>query len=256
MLLIITGVVYSATYDSRLILTNSARTLGRGRYTIGTRVSPATGQGAGVIASFNVGLTNSLTLGVSYGGDGIIGRDEVDWYPWPGAIIKYQLFTERERRWSVALGVDMQGFGGNARGYNGYLYKSQGFFVAASNSINIGRLQSGLHLGVNYSFEDLETVHWPNFTVATDLRFNKEISLLLEYDFATNQLDNDEEVDRYWHAHRGFFNVGFHWRFIPQLKLEINVLDLLSQRLLAYRADDDATYGWGREIKLTYYSKF
>lgn len=257
LLLIIFGVTYSATYDSRLIVTNSARTLGKGRYTIGTRVSPATSQGAGVIGSFSVGLTNSLTLGVSYGGDGIIGRDDVEWYPWPGAIIKYQLFTEKERRWSIALGVDIQGFGGNASGYKGFLYKSQGFFVTGSRSYRMfGKLTTGLHLGVNYSFEDLEEVHWPNFTVTTDLRFNKEVSLLLEYDFATNQLDNDEEADRYWHAHRGFLNVGLHWRFIPQLKLEVNVLDLFSQRLRSYGQDDDDTYGWGREIKLTYYSKF
>lgn len=257
LLLIILGVTYSATYDSRLIVVNSARTLGKGRYTIGTRISPATSQGAGVIASFAVGLTNSLTLGVSYGGDGIIGRDGVEWYPWPGAIIKYQLFTETERRWSLALGVDMQGFGGNAHGYNGYLYKSQGFFISGSKSYRFFRsFNAGIHLGMNYSFEELDEVHWPNFTIATDIRINKELSALLEYDFATNQLDNDEEQNRYWHMHRGFFNLGVHWRFIPQLKLEVNFLDLFSQRLRAYRADDDLTYGWGREIKLTYYSKF
>ncbi|MGM0442659.1 MAG: hypothetical protein ACQEQV_00550 [Fibrobacterota bacterium] len=254
------GPLSAGVWDFRHIDMNGTDVHRRGNFSISSRVSPPGNSvpGAGVIFDFNVGVTDRLTLGVGYGGDGLIGRDSVSWYPWPGARLKYRLLN-RPSGWSVTTGVDMQGFGGRASGYRGYVYKSQGFFLAFHKGyLFFSSFPAGLTLDVNYALEDLENVHWPNFAMATDIRINSELSAELEYDFATNQLDKDaDRADSYWHPGRGFFNAGLKWRVVPSLQFAVNFRDIFSQRIRSRSEDsEDPVYGWGREIKLTYFSGF
>ena len=151
------------------------------------------------------------------------------------------------------MGVDIQGFGGNAPNYKGFLFKSQGVFAVISKQYRFfNNFNGSVHWGTNISFEELSKVNWPNFTTAWEMRFNHELGMLFEYDFATNQKDTGEPnaKESYWKPHRGYFHAGLHWRFLPNLKAEVNFLDLFRQRM------DSKNYSWGREIKLTYFTKF
>jgi hypothetical protein len=250
----------ASIFNSRLIDLNGAQTLQRGDYSVTTRISPpgaTSAQGAGVILSVDVGLSDRLTIGVGYGGDGVIGRDGVDWYPWPGARLRYHLFKAPRRRWSVVTGIDIQGFGGIAPEYRGFAYKSQGFFVSAGRPYPFFSFPAGFTVMVNYSLEDLDTVHWPNFAIATDINLNNELAAIVEYDFAVNQQIRDKEPDRYWGVTSGFLNLGMKWRFVSSLQLSVNFRDVLNNRIRSKNyPDEDDVFGWGREIKLEYFARF
>ncbi|ERP31187.1 hypothetical protein [Chitinivibrio alkaliphilus] len=248
-----------ALYSGHLIDMSAPSTLPRGAYSVSSRISPPGGStsGAGVIFSVDVGLSDRLLVGVGYGGDGLIGRDEVDWYPWPGARIKYHLFNEPHRRWSVATGVDIQGYSGNAPEYRGFVYKSEGVYVTMGRNYAFFNFPAEFIMNINYSFEDVDNVHWPNFGIGTNIRINPEIAAIIEYDFATNQQVKDADPDTYWGITSGFLNLGFSWRFVSSLQFSLHFRDVFSNRIRSknYPADD-SVYGWGREIRLEYFSRF
>ncbi|MCP4293497.1 MAG: hypothetical protein GY780_16850, partial [bacterium] len=183
------------SYPKRLIDMPTAKTMKRGSYTIDSRIMPPGGgtTGAGVLMGFDVGVTDKFQLGVSYGGDGIVGRGDVSWYNWPGAHMKFRIFDESYRGPAFIVGIDMQGFGGKASGYRGFTYKSAGFFGTLSKGFALGK-RSGIdwHFMVNYSLEDSKNVTWPNAVLATDIQFNSSVFAIVEYDFAFNQLDINE----------------------------------------------------------------
>ena len=125
--------------------------------------------GSGLLLGVTVGLLNRLNIGVSYGGDGIIGRQQPVFNPHIGALIKYRLFEETYFFPAFAVGYDHQGSGGIDQEYNGYVYKSPGFFVVASkNYLLFTKLQLGVHGGMNYSLEENRIVKWPNAYVGAE----------------------------------------------------------------------------------------
>ncbi len=246
-------------YPRRLIDMPTAETLRRGDYTVVTRVMPPGGgaSGAGVLLGMEFGVTDRFQVAVSYGGDGLVGRGDIAWYPWPGAHIKYRLFDETYHGPAFSLGIDMQGYGGKASGYRGFTYKSPGFYGNISKGFQSGRVGVDWHFLVNYSLEDLQNVTWPNAVLAMDLKFNSELYAIVEYDFAFNQLDINEEVDSYGKPHRGFLSLGLKWQFLGGFGIQFNVRDLFQQRLGHYRTnEDDIAQGWGRELILEYRSSF
>ncbi len=259
LLLIVLFGVFSPlfSYPSRLIDMPTAGTLKRAEYTFNSRIMPPGGgtTGSGVLLGMDFGVTDRLLLGVSYGGDGIVGRGDVDWYPWPGAHLKYQIFDEK-RGPAFAVGIDMQGYGGKAYGYRGFIYKSPGFYGTLSKGVKGGRVGIDWHLMVNYSLEDMENVNWPNAVIATDLRFNSEFYAIAEYDFAFNQLDINESQDQYGAPQHGFLSLGLKWQFLRGFGIQFNVRDIFNQRLGAYREGDDHPHGWGRELIFQYKSSF
>ncbi len=259
LLLIITLVSLLLSYPKRLIDMPTAKTLNRGSFTVDSRVMPPGGgtTGAGVLFGFDIGVTEKLQLGVAYGGDGIVGRGDVDWYPWPSAHIKYRIFDESYKGPAFAVGVDIQGSGGKASDYRGFIYKSPGFFGTISKSFSLTE-RTGIdwHLMVNYSLEDASTVKWPNAVLATDIAFNSELFAIIEYDFAFNQLDINED-HTYAQPYRGFLSLGVKWQFLGAFGIQVNVRDIFQQRLGSYREnEDDVAHGWGRELIFQYISSF
>jgi hypothetical protein len=110
---------------------------------------------------------------------------------------------------------------------------------------------------LNYSLEDVSNVKWPNAVVGMDLKFNSELYALLEYDFAFNQLDIDEDPGQYGHIHRGFFSLGVKWMFLGSFGIQLNFRDIFQQRLGNYVVDDDdKPLGWGRELMFQYIGSF
>jgi len=239
----------------RLVNQHTAGVLPRANYSFETRIF-ASGDSAipgnGLCAGIAVGITDRLNIGISYGGDGIIGRGPARPNPYPGAFIKYRIVEENYILPAMALGYDHQGSGGIQNGdYKGFVYKSPGFFFSLSKSYLLFQtVQLGFHGGVNYSLEELNKVKWPDCFAGLDLNINEELALAGEYDFALNVRDPDSRD--YLHPLRGFLNAGIRWAFTPQFHLEFLAIDILQMRV----NDNNRRLGWSRELRFTYINQF
>jgi hypothetical protein len=258
-LLLVLSLSFSQNYSTRLIDQHTTSTLKRGIFDVVSRFSPPGGgtTGAGVVMGFEIGLSDRFMLGVSYGGDGIVGRGDIAWYRWPGALVKYRIFDETYKWPALAVGIDMQGSGGRESSYWGFTYKSEGLFVAISKTFLIfNRFRYSLHTDINYSFEDLSNAYWPNLMMGSGFSINEELTLLIEYDFAFNQLDIYENGESYGNPIHGFFSIGVEWDVFETLSLEVNLRDITNQKLASTATPFDNAQGWGREVGLTYHGSF
>ncbi|MFW5775340.1 MAG: hypothetical protein ACOCW2_03540 [Chitinivibrionales bacterium] len=251
----------------RLIDSHTAGLLPRGHFDFETRVYPSRHpgvKGAGITFSIGVGITDRLMFGGGYGADGLVGRTGVKGNPLPGLLVKYRVFEETIGLPGVAIGYDWQGYGGiegygdttdSTDAYRGYVYKSQGFFLSVSkNYLLINTVQLGFHSAINYSLEQRDEINWPNGYIGMDLGINEELAIAVEYDLALNHLD--PETGKYANPLKGFLNAGVRWRFAPTFYLEFDAKDILQHKLREPADPDSEPLGWGRELKLVYYSDF
>ncbi|HAJ79635.1 MAG TPA: hypothetical protein DCO75_07670 [Fibrobacteres bacterium] len=246
----------------RIVNCHTAGLLPKGTYSMECSVYPdgiLNSPGSGMLLFATVGLLNRLNIGVGYGGDGIIGREDPTFNPHIGALIKYRLFEETYFGPALAIGYDHQGIGGIDRQYNGYVFKSPGFFLAASkNYLMFTKVQLGLHCGMNYSFEERQTVKWPNAYAGIDMAVNEELAFACEYDMALNSRDPGPELSNYDNPFKGFLNAGVKWAFSPSFFIEFDIKDMLQYKV-DLPSDDYPSgrpYGWDREIKVGYIQHF
>lgn len=264
MFLFFTGSVFSEEemlQPRTLVNAPTAGVLPKAYYDIECDVFPAgdLSLGAGILFGFSVGLTNRFSIGLSYGGEGLVGRGKNARGNYlPGWLVKYRIFEENYYMPGIALGYDHQGYGGRADsadfGYRGYIYKSPGFFVALSkNYLLFTKIQLGLHGTVNYSMEEYRQVRWPNAIVGIDLGLNEELAMVFEYDFGFNTKDpRKDKPDLYARPSEGYLNAGVKWAFTPSFYVEFDAKDVLENR----RRLDTHRVGWTREIKLVYVTQF
>ena len=240
----------------RIIDCNTAGILPRASYQYECRIYPngdTATPGCGMMLGMTAGITNRLNIGLSYGGDGIIGRKSPTFNPHIGALIKYRVVEETYFIPALAFGYDHQGFGGIDKEYNGYVFKSQGFFLAASkNYLLFTKVQLGLHGGVNYSLEEYEKIKWPNGYMGLDMGINEELAVAVEYNLALNQRDPGADSTKYADPFDGFLNAGVRWSFSPSLYIELDVKDLLQKKV----NNGNTPFGWDRELKLAYLQHF
>ena len=245
----------------KLVDAHTAGILRRGQYDFECRIYPAGASfnGAGVTLGIDVGITNRLTIGLSYGGEGIVGRGKnVRFHSLPGWLIKYRIFEEKLHFPGIALGYDHQGHGGIADtsefNYKGYIFKSPGFFVSLSkNYLLFHRVQFGLHGMINYSMEAFRSIQWPNLIAGCDIGINEELSIVFEYDFGFNIIDPRPGIQPlYARPSEGYLNAGIRWAFSPSFYIEFDARDLLEHR----RTRQGKMVSWNRELKLAFFSEF
>ncbi len=204
----------------------------RGQYEMRSRMEPE----GGVLAGIYIGITNNFSIGVSYGGNHIIGYGAVVGNKYPGVEVRYRVFEETFLYPALALGFSSQGYGPQIDGR--YRIKSKGFYgVVSKNFEFIGNLS--LHGGINYSLEHSDG----NKNLNVFLGFEKSItsiySFLADYDFAFN-----EGIEEY--AEDGYLNLGIKGYFAPNIAIEFDVRNLL-------KTGDD---GINRILKLSYLDSF
>ncbi len=245
----------------RLVNAPTAGVLERGSFDLECRIYPGNDNtgGAGVNLGISVGVTNRLMIGLSYGGEGIVGRGkDVDFDRFPGALVKYRIFEEAIHFPGVALGYDHQGYGGGADvaefEYKGNVYMSPGFFLAFSkNYLLFTKIQFGIHSALTYSMENRKNVTWPNCLAGIDFGVNEELALVVEYDFGFNIKDNRSSGHAvYANPSEGYLNLGLRWAFTENFYIEFDARDVLENR----KRKDGSTVSWGRELKLVYVSHF
>jgi hypothetical protein len=223
--------------------------------------------GNGLLLGLGVGITNRFTIGLAYGGEGLIGYgDHVDWNSLPGILVKYRLIEESFVAPAITFGFDNQGYGGRAGGllfdYDGYVYKSPGFFASISKSfVMLKKAQIGFHGTVNYSLEETNEIKWPNVLVGMDIGINEELMFVVEYNCALDDMTG-ENTTTYANPFYGFLNMGLRWAFAKNFHLQFDVRDILQNKVTRFNPDIAGglidirePIGWSRELKVVYVTK-
>ncbi len=226
----------------------TAGTLPRAYYDISVRFYP----NGGALASMDIGLSNRLMLGISYGAEDVISNREPNWNPRIEFSVKFRVIDELEYFPAVTAGFCSQGFGGWDKELKRYTFKSRGFYAVASRSFYFYEWTSGWHVGVNYSLEkDVDEDKNLNFFVGFDATFKYNLALLAEIDAGLNDDKSalpDGSEYRFAGRGRGYFNLSIKWLFTQNLEIEALLKDLFLNR----READTIT----REMRLTYVDRF
>lgn len=235
--------VYS--YDNmpprELIDCPTAATLPRASFDFRLRTS----SNGALIAQTHIGLHRRFSLGLSYGGEKILGEGTADWYDEVAFMVKYQIISETIFTPAIALGFDGQGSGRHFPDLDRFMYKSKGFYVVASKGYQTYQWASGLHVGVNYSLEsDGDDDDDPTVYFGADLSLQNDVLLVAEYDLALNDNKEEEYSGEGW----GYFNVGLRWIFSERLEIGVDF-----QNLFDNRRD---TNSFTRGLRITYMEFF
>ena len=209
--------------DMKVVLFPTAYTLQKAQYDLNIEMTPFK------IATA-IGLTNRLAIGVSYGGNNVIGTESISWNPRVEFTLKYRLWDERYNFPAISVGFSSVGWGNyfgddsDEPDYKRYLIKSRGFFAVMSKSTSFlgGTL---VNLGMNYSVEGDEEEKSRGFDlfVGLEKNINEELILMGEYDFALNDNGKDCIGDG-----KGYFNLGLRWIFAPELTIDIQVINIFA----------------------------
>jgi len=204
----------------------------RGQYELRARMEPE----GGILAGIYVGIFDNFSIGVSYGGEHIIGYNAIKGYKSPGVEVRYRLLEESFLYPAFALGFSSQGYGPQIAGR--YRIKSKGFYGVISKNFDfIGNLS--FHGGVNYSLEQTDGNRNLDFFLGLEKSITDVYSFLADYDFGLN-----EGIERY--KENGYLNLGVKGYFAPNIAIEFDVRNLLE-------TGDD---GVNRILKLGYLDSF
>lgn len=205
----------------------TAGTLRRAHFNVTMRAYPK----GGILAGTNIGLSNRFMVGVSYGSEGIIAEAPPNWNPRVEFNVKLSLVDEGLVFPAASIGFCSQGYGSYVdTGYGDdkgrYSFKSKGFYAVASKNYPLYSWQVGFHGGVNYSMEQDDNDKNLDFFVGFDTRLNKDVGLVLEYDFATNDNITKTSIGN----GRGYLNLAIQWMYADNLVMEILLKNLNDNR--------------------------
>jgi hypothetical protein len=202
----------------------------------------------GVIGSITVGIMEKLMFGFSYGGRNLLGQGEALVNDAPGINLRYVVYPESGNTPGFALGFDSQGYGIFFPKLKRYQNKSKGVYVTASKNLDVTRDSGiGLHGGINYSLEDKDRDDDLNFFCGATVRVEKNLILLWEYDFATN--DNEGEA---LGSGKGYMNAAIKAFISKRFAIEFDIKNLLKNNKTI---EDVLTPALNRELKILYYEQ-
>jgi len=195
----------------------------------------------GLLSTLSVGITNRFFIGISYGGENIIGSGDVNMNPLPCVRTGYLLFREQYLTPAILLGFNSQGYGSYNKDKERYLIKSKGLYaVASKNTSFLGGL--GIHCGVNWSLENNDDSS-PNLFAGCHKWINPEFLILAEYD-----LGLDDDTGEALGSGKGYLNCGIRWNFSQHIFFEFDWRNILE--------NSKELPGSSREIKMYYLTHF
>ncbi|MCK4856814.1 MAG: hypothetical protein KAT58_02495, partial [candidate division Zixibacteria bacterium] len=204
----------------------------------------------GLITQIHIGLHRRFSLGLSYGGEQVLGEGTADWYEHVTFMIKYQLVNETIITPAFTIGYDGQGSGRYFSDLDRFMYKSKGFYLVVSKGYQTYQWASGLHVGINYSLEsDGDNDDDVTFFFGADLSLQNDLLLVAEYDLALNDnIDAESYIGEHSGKGWGYLNVGLRWIFSERLELGLDF-----QNLFDNRRD---TRSFTRGLRITYLEFF
>lgn len=203
----------------------TAGTIKRGTFNVVMQAYPE----GGILGETNIGMSNRLMLGVSYGSARIISEDKPEWDPSIEFSVKLNLVDEGLVFPAASVGFCSQGFGMYHDDKDRYDFKSKGFYAVGSKNYAFQGREFGLHGGINYSMEDGDGDKNASFFLGSDIRINRDVGLVLEYDFATN--DNKDTTS--FGEGQGYLNLSLQWLYAENLAMEFLIKNLNNNRSLS-----------------------
>jgi hypothetical protein len=197
----------------------TAGTLKRGNFNVIMQAYP----NGGILAETNIGMSNRLMLGISYGASGIVSEDKPTWDPSIEFNLKLSLIDETTIFPAFTVGFCSQGYGAYSKEFKRYDFKSKGFYGVGSKNYLIGGREFGLHAGLNYSMERTD-IDNANAFLGADSRLNRDVGLVAEYDFAANDHGKGFGIGR------GYLNMSIQWLYAENLVMEFMVKNINNNR--------------------------
>ncbi len=224
----------------RLVDCPTAGLLPRASFDFDIRIYPE----GGVVFGLDIGLMRRFMVGMSFGGENVIGEGEPDWNPRIEFAAKYRLINESWALPAFVIGYDSQGDGAYDDSLNRYTYKSKGFYAVISKGYTMGEVPVGFHVGANYSLENDDKDKDIAVFFGADFRLGDNLGVVAEYDLGTN----DDKAKELFGQGYGYLNAGIQWIFSEKLFLQFELKNLLLNR------KDVST--WGRGFRIVYFESF
>ena len=218
----------------------TAGLLKRGSYSVSSNFF----QDGGVLVGISVGIFEPFTFGISYGGTDIIGPNKINMNPLPGVNAKLRLVSESAVMPALAIGYDSQGKEPylNADTLKRYTIKSPGVYIAASKNYEfLGNFS--IHGGLNKSMETNDGDKDLNAYVGAEKSIGRDISIMLEYDFAAND-NNNHALGK----GNGYLNFGFRWTCAKGLIVGFNLKNIIKNQ--------DNVHVGNRTLQIDYIGNF
>ena len=218
----------------------TAGLLKRGSYSVSSEFY----EQGGVLMNLAVGIFDPFSFGISYGGTDILGHNKIAMDPFPGVQAKLRIFNESAAMPAIAIGFDSQGKGPylKADSLQRYTIKSSGMYaVASKNYAILGNLS--IHGGINRSLEQTDGDSNMDMFVGVEKSAGKDISIMLEYDFAAN--DNKNQA---LGKGNGYLNFGLRWAWGKGATVGVNLKDVT-------RNQDNVDIG-NRTLQIDYIGSF
>jgi len=220
---------------SKIVDTPTAGIVQKGNCEIFTKIY----KDNGLLLGTNIGILPRFMIGLSYGGEQLVGNQEPVWHKKVEVNAKYRLLDESPKYPAVAIGFDSQGHGTYYEDNSRYDIKSKGFYgVLSKNFFLLGNI--GLHAGLNYSLEDKETDDDINFFFGMDKSVGETVLFFAEYDPALNDNENRELNNK----EHGFMNMGISLKVTDSFFIKLSAYDLLES--------DDNTHLFDRAVSVSY----
>ena len=169
----------------------------------------------GIMMRLGLGLWDRLTLGMSYGGDSVLGAGTPKFFDRyrPDFQARIAILWEQGYAPNLVLGFESQGYD-DCVGQK-YQVREKGGYLCAGKTIDV--IRTHCQLGVNY---------WGGFDawLAMNALLPGKVELMLEYDPAFN--DPNEERRH----HTGFLNFGVGWTIADKVRMVLGLRDILGYK--------------------------
>ncbi len=187
----------------------------------------------------NMGFFGRSQLGVSYGGQNLLGYGNGDFYDRVGFQIRARILDEATNYPAIVIGIDTQGYGRWHKDLKRYTIKSTGPFIAVSkNWWSLGG-NSGVHGGINYTLETEDKASVSCF-FGVDKDIDNIAGIYIDYDLALADFDNDDAFGE----GKGYLNASLWWQITDFFRIDILLLDMLG--------NGDYNSSFGRGIRVTF----
>ncbi|MBN1639009.1 MAG: hypothetical protein JW866_08580 [Ignavibacteriales bacterium] len=184
-----------------------------------------------LITTVEAGVFDNFNIGISYGGSNIIGKGNIALYKLPGVLVKYRIINESYFFPAFTFGFNSQGRGDYIDSLNRYEFKSKGFYASVTKNFQMLGFLS-IHGSVNYSLENKEDKN-VNFSIGLEKTISKNISFVIEYDFALN-----DDAEESFGKGKGYLNVGLKWSIGQGMTIGADVRNLINNnKKNQFRAD-------------------
>jgi hypothetical protein len=170
---------------------------------------------SGIMVRFGIGLFDRVTLGMSYGGDSVLGPGTPRFFDRyrPDFQARVAILQEQGYTPNLVLGFESQGYDDCIN--RNYQVREKGGYLCVGKTIDAAHTH--FQLGVNY---------WegPDAWLALNTLLPNSVELMLEYDPAINDGVPNRRLNP------GYVNFGVGWTIAEKVRMVIGLRDIFGYK--------------------------